>query len=220
MLGKIIKLLGQSYEIERAYLFESINEKYLTYTHEWTSDDVEPFIGNPMLEKISWEDYSFIKNQFLKFGVYSTHTKDIVDPVFKESIEMQGIISLIFVPIFIDDFLWGFIGLDACKNEKNWSEDETDLLITVSNYITALIKRKTLEQQNIDALTQLKQQKEFYLDILENLPADIVVFNKNHKYEYANTHAIKDEYVRNWIIGKDDYAYCKKFNKPLSLADK
>jgi PAS domain S-box-containing protein len=220
VLGKIIKLLGQSYEIERAYLFESINEKYFSYTHEWTSDDVESFIGNPMLEKISWEDYSFIKNQFLKFGVYTTHTKDIVDPVFKESIEMQGIVSLIFVPIFIDDFLWGFIGLDACKNEKNWSEDETDLLITVSNYITALIKRKLLEQQNIDALTQLKQQKEFYLDILENLPADIVVFNKNHKYEYANTHAIKDDYVRNWIIGKDDYAYCKKFKKPLALADK
>jgi PAS domain S-box-containing protein len=65
-----------------------------------------------------------------------------------------------------------------------------------------------------------KKLKEFYVEILNKIPADVVVFDKAHKYLFANPLSVKDDELRNWIIGKDDYDYCNFRNKPIELADK
>lgn len=64
----------------------------------------------------------------------------------------------------------------------------------------------------------LLKQKLFYEGILNTIPSDIAVFDENHRYLFVNPIAIKDEKVREWIIGKDDFDYCKEFSKPVSLA--
>jgi len=76
---------------------------------------------------------------------------------------------------------------------------------------------------NITVLKQITEkldiQKEFYENILNKMPADIAVFDSNHKYLYVNPIGIKSKELRKWIIGKDDYDYCAFRNKPRSLAD-
>lgn len=52
-----------------------------------------------------------------------------------------------------------------------------------------------------------KSVKEFYESILNNIPTDIVVFDAEHKYLFANPGAIKNEEYRKFIIGKDDFEY-------------
>ncbi len=56
---------------------------------------------------------------------------------------------------------------------------------------------------------QLSTLKQFYETILEKLPADIAIFDKNHKYIYLNPIAIKDDTLRKYIIGKDDFEYAR-----------
>lgn len=70
-------------------------------------------------------------------------------------------------------------------------------------------------------ITQLKQseaafqeQKKFYETILNNIPADIAVFDTEHRYLFVNPRAIKNKEVRNWIIGKKDEDYISLRNKP------
>ena len=58
-----------------------------------------------------------------------------------------------------------------------------------------------------------------YREILNAIPADIAVFDPNHKYLFVNKNAVKDDMIREWIIGKDDFDYCRKFNKPISIAE-
>lgn len=53
----------------------------------------------------------------------------------------------------------------------------------------------------------INKQKEFYNDILDNIPADIAVLDSDQKYIYLNPYALKDETIRKWIIGKDDFEY-------------
>ncbi len=65
---------------------------------------------------------------------------------------------------------------------------------------------------------KLVEQKKFYENILNNLPIDIAVFDTNHKYLFVNPGAIKNEEYRNFIIGKDDFDYCKYRNRDISLA--
>ena len=66
---------------------------------------------------------------------------------------------------------------------------------------------------------KLESQREFYEFILNNLPADVAVFNKNHQYVFINPKGIKDEKVREYMIGKDDYDYCKLKGLSPEMAD-
>ena len=69
------------------------------------------------------------------------------------------------------------------------------------------------------ATKKLDQQKEFYENILNNLPTDIAVFDANHKYLFVNPGAIKQEEHRKFIIGKDDFEYCEYRHRDKSLAE-
>jgi PAS domain S-box-containing protein len=69
------------------------------------------------------------------------------------------------------------------------------------------------------AKLELDRQKKFYETILNNLPADIAVFDKNHTYLFVNPTGIKSEAVRQWIIGKKDEDYIQFRNLPRSILD-
>lgn len=80
-----------------------------------------------------------------------------------------------------------------------------------TGFILDITDRKNIEQQ-------LEQQRKFYEDILNNMPADIAVFNNSHEYLFINPRAIKNEELRKWMIGKRDEDYCAYRNKPLDIA--
>lgn len=68
------------------------------------------------------------------------------------------------------------------------------------------------------SLRDMENQRKFYESILNNIPADIAVFNDKHEYLFVNPKGIKDEHLRNWIIGKRDEDYCVYRKKPMRIA--
>ncbi len=80
------------------------------------------------------------------------------------------------------------------------------------------ITKKKIEQFQAQTNSELKKQKEFYENILNNIPSDIVVFSLEHKYLFANQIALADPEKRSWIIGHDDFEYIEKYNKPITIA--
>lgn len=65
-----------------------------------------------------------------------------------------------------------------------------------------------------------QKQKQFYENILNQLPADIAIFDENHNYVFLNKQAIKDEELRKWLIGKNDYDYCDYRKLNFDVADR
>jgi PAS domain S-box-containing protein len=70
-----------------------------------------------------------------------------------------------------------------------------------------------------EASRQLERQRRFYEQILDQIPADVVVFDRDHRYLFANPTAIRDQAVRKWLIGKNDFEYCAYRNKDVTLAE-
>jgi signal transduction histidine kinase len=73
-------------------------------------------------------------------------------------------------------------------------------------------------------LTALKEAEALFTEkeilhkaILDNIPADIGVFDKDMQYLYVNPNGIKNEQIRTWIIGKTDEDYIALRN-PSNLA--
>lgn len=63
---------------------------------------------------------------------------------------------------------------------------------------------------HVDAQKALQEQKEFYEMILNHIPIDVAVLDKNDKYVYLNPKAVKDKELREWLVGKgimDYYQY-------------
>ena len=82
--------------------------------------------------------------------------------------------------------------------------------------LTAIIKSG---EKNKHLFEQVNSQKEFYENILNKIPVDIAVFDKNHKYLFVNPQAIKNDELRSYIIGKDDFEYCKHVGRDSEVAE-
>lgn len=55
---------------------------------------------------------------------------------------------------------------------------------------------------------ELLEQRRFYEEILNNIPADIAVFDHEQRYIYVNPTAVRNEQMRHWLVGKTDFDYC------------
>ncbi len=67
---------------------------------------------------------------------------------------------------------------------------------------------------------EIRNTKKFYETILNNIPSDIAVFDLNQNYLFLNPIAVKDEKVRKWLIGKNDYDYFRYRGLNTDIADK
>jgi signal transduction histidine kinase/CheY-like chemotaxis protein len=75
-----------------------------------------------------------------------------------------------------------------------------------------ITRRRQAEQQ-------LMEQREFYEFTLNHIPCDIGVFDPEGRYLFVNASGIKDPAKREWVIGKDNFAYCQQYGHPMSLAE-
>jgi PAS domain-containing protein len=121
--------------------------------------------------------------------------------------------SEITVPIISEGKVIGVI--DSEHPEKNFfSEKHLSILTAIASLCA--IKIVHLEAA-IDQRQEMERQKLFYEEILNNIPADIAVFDALHHYLFVNPRGIKDDDLRKWIIGRKDEDYCDLRNKPYSI---
>jgi signal transduction histidine kinase/DNA-binding NarL/FixJ family response regulator len=67
---------------------------------------------------------------------------------------------------------------------------------------------------------KLTEQQAFYEFILNQLPTDIGVFDTQYRYVFVNERGIRDPEVREWVIGKDNFAYFERTGRPREMAEK
>lgn len=116
-----------------------------------------------------------------------------------------------------------FEQIDLPRNQQLAIDQSIAWLMMAS--IVALIylmyrKNKNYEisaQQNAD---MLKAQKQLYEQILERIPIGIVTFDKDLRYTYINSAAVKDEEARAWMLGKTNEEYFRMRKLDVSGASK
>jgi PAS domain S-box-containing protein len=173
--------IGLGQDIDRCYIFKNKIEDgvlKLFYSYEWCNNNVHPYFGNPDLSGISYDDlpglYATLSRDEPMFGL----VQDSNNKLFKSVMEMQGIKSYLFTPIFSDNSFWGWIGYDDCKNERKWIAEEVYALHTIAKNIglrlnqdkTVLKLEATLEK--FDYYMSSSEQAMWELDI-ENTTAVI-----------------------------------------------
>ncbi len=63
------------------------------------------------------------------------------------------------------------------------------------------------------AQDELRRQKAFYEDILDNTEIDIVAFDTEGRFQYVNRHSIPDPAMREWLVGHTNIEYVAERGK-------
>ncbi|MFZ4057338.1 MAG: ATP-binding protein [Ferruginibacter sp.] len=66
----------------------------------------------------------------------------------------------------------------------------------------------TLKENETDSSNSSQWNQNLAEEILHHLPAEIAIFDVHHRYIFVNKAAVKNDEVRSWLIGKDDFDYC------------
>lgn len=128
--------------------------------------------------------------------------------------------STAIVPLLTEDgYTVGHLSV-ADTEPRVLSREQLTALRMLAKQISSLLKLRLqiIRLHEIDE--QSKKQKEFYENILNKIPTDIAVFGPDHKYLFVNPGAIKDEELRKYIVGKDDFEYARYRNRSEEVAVK
>ncbi len=210
-VDSLLKILNDYFDGDRAYLFEFDYEKQVTNnTYEYAAEGVTKQID--ILQNVPLEVIDTWIKTFEETGTFyiSSLDKDVdKDSDTYKILEMQGITSLIAVPLIKDDVIIGFLGID---NPKINYEDLT-LLSSATFFILDSIERReshaTLHRLSFeDTLTAVHNRNKFNHDIEEyhQKPVDnigIAYFDINGLKDINDTkgHAAGDKLIKNAANG-------------------
>lgn len=100
----------------------------------------------------------------------------------KKILEEQEIKSIIHLPIYIKSEFYGYIGLDECKRERIWTEEEVSFLKTLVSNFEVAIERK----ENLDSLQSLNQE-------LKKSNQELAMSNKElEQFAYVASHDLQE----------------------------
>jgi signal transduction histidine kinase len=113
-----------------------------------------------------------------------------------------------------DEF--NFIGRFIINAEIFWFEINSKVThkeskISLEGTIKNVTNARNLEED-------LRKKTIFNDLVLNNIPADIAVFDKDHNYLFINQKGIQNDELRKWLIGKNDFDYCSFKGLDTTLA--
>jgi len=183
----ILERLGKATEVSRVYIYQDdcCQDSTLTVRrlYEWTQPCVAIRNDRPR-GRISPSQVVRLPGwmNVMKRG-QAVHglTKDLPADE-KDILSLQGIKSVIAVPIIIDEKWWGFIGFDECLSERLWSEAEVAALKTAANIIGAAICRELSDNR-------LRESERRYKELADFLPQPVFEIDLDGKLIFANRSA-------------------------------
>ncbi|MHA7110296.1 PAS domain S-box protein [Sunxiuqinia elliptica] len=165
-LNVALERIGQFLTADRAYIFEIDNTQALmSNTYEWCNHGVLPEISN--LKDIPVDIFPMWMKQ-LKSGnaIIIPSVANLPESWHAEKaiLEPQGIQSLVVLPMYEEERLIGFVGLDLVKHQREFLEIEIKILNIWGTMLSNLVYRKQTEF----LLEQTRQNHETFYNTVDD----------------------------------------------------
>ncbi len=202
---RAFKALSFAIDVDRIALFES-HDHPDTGSHLMSQRFVwERFSGraqhsDPGFQNIPyhiglqrWYD-TLSENQSISARVYE------LPPEEQDFLTQQNIMSILLVPITLQEQFWGFLWFDSCREEREWRDEEEALLVAVAGSISGAIARERIEQKLRQTSTELREVFQALPDEYFRLGADGSVLD--YKVEAGSELFLQDEsFMGKWASG-------------------
>lgn len=198
-----LRKLGLLAESDRTYVFRIRNGDRLDNTHEWVSPGILPM--KDQLQDLSVETMGDWKSA-LESGhhVYIPDIDSLPDTSTTKSIlKMQGIRSLLAVPMLRDGVLTGFVGHDSVLRRRTFLPAEIKLLQSAANSIGAVLDRVAAENEVSRANLHLEQERDRLQATLAALPDLVLEVDCDGRFTGFNAgSALPPAFGNNNLVGR------------------
>ena len=168
-----LEVIGRETRVDRVYVFENSkneqNKTISTQKFEWTASKISSQMDNKDLKGFPIEVwFPKMYSTLLQNSEFGGLIENFPEKQ-RQHFEKQNILSLILVPIFVDNLFWGFIGLDECRERRNWDKDEILALKAAAGLIGDAVTHRVMEE---------KIKELAYYDIVTGLPNRVLLYDR------------------------------------------
>lgn len=148
---EVLAQLGRAAQGSRVYIYQNSEDAsgvvWANQLFEWTEVGIKSQLNNPDLQVIPLSTIG--GGRWLKVFLQGKSLQGYVDTMDESGrvrVVSQGILSVVAVPIFSGNSLWGFMGVDESKTRREWSAMEIQALRTAADILGAAIQREQAEE--------------------------------------------------------------------------
>ncbi|WP_243090955.1 bifunctional diguanylate cyclase/phosphodiesterase [Thermus neutrinimicus] len=175
-LPQALEAVGRALLAQRAYLFRLEERQGIWYTSqlsEWAGPDTTPQLHNPALQNLPMREAGYGRwlNLFLQDRAVAGPVRSFPEEE-RPLLEAQNIQSLLVVPIWVEGRLWGFLGVDDCRREREFPAEEEAFLRAVAEVLALAM--------------ELWERTQGLGHLLEAAPLYLARLDKEGRLLYAN----------------------------------
>ena len=181
VIDQALLLLIPFFKVDRVYIgiFEE-NSHIVDFTHEVTENEIlslrEDLLRKLSQDEIPWWSWNFKAGKDVV--IYDVSKMPAEAHKEQHLLELQDVRSLLAVPLFNNQKVSGFIGLDSVKEYRQWSEIDIENLRMLADIISVAIERT-------QALKEKEKSESRFKDLYQNMPLAYlykeIVFDTNGK---------------------------------------
>jgi PAS domain S-box-containing protein len=188
-IAAALAILGQAVGGDRVYIFAvhphpTTGELTASQQFEWVQEAITPLASHPALQNQICAAHP-LTTWYPQLAIGHTVGGLVRElPEVERQALLPDILSILVVPIEINHRLWGFMGLDDCHAERQWSNDEKATLQLLAASIGGAIAyhQATLDRQQAEADRQESETR--YKAMLDASPD--LMFRVNRAGQYLD----------------------------------
>jgi PAS domain S-box-containing protein len=206
-IGTVLETLGKASEAGRCYWFESHSSEEnlsLKLQAEWADAGLKKRIENPRCSEIKFDAHKFDWHRLFENGRIIQGSIEKVPVEIRPLLECSEVKSLVIIPIIYDKDFKGILGLDECRIEREWSEEEITLLKAAADSFGSALKQEKIKREFSETNLIMSEFMNSTSDCFE-------IRDPAGRFVVVN-HAAADIYetTPNKMIGKTDYDFLSR----------
>lgn len=173
-IDEAIATVGAFVAVDRAYLFRYyFDEGVMVYEHEWCAAHIEPMMD--AMSTLQLRELNALVSLHQEGKEVIVEDVDALPPgnPLKDVLEVQGVKSLVTIPLMVDGQCVGFLGFDAVQDTRTWSEDEKSLLHVLAQLFANVEQRRRREQALLMARDLAEEATRAKSQFLANMSHEI-----------------------------------------------
>ena len=181
IINKILADLLKQTKGDRTYIFEIDREhKVQSCIYEATAEGISQELD--FLQDVPWDDSLWWDRQISEKRSIILNTLDDMPPeakVYRDTLEVQDIKSVMVVPLLSKDKVWGYIGIDMVRTHRSWSNIDHQWFSSLGNIISICLQLRKAELQAKEDRRALDHSEKILRNIYKNLPVGIELYDKD-----------------------------------------
>ena len=181
IINKILADLLKQTKGDRTYIFEIDREhKVQSCIYEATAEGISQ--EQDFLQDVPWDDSLWWDRQISEKRSIILNTLDDMPPeakVYRDTLEVQDIKSVMVVPLLSKDKVWGYMGIDMVRTHRSWSNIDHQWFSSLGNIISICLQLRKAELQAKEDRRALDHSEKILRNIYKNLPVGIELYDKD-----------------------------------------